>query len=168
MGDDQPRTCKVTVDGTDYQIRQPYPFSSAWYSHKYKGPGLRYELAVCIQTGYIVWINGPYSCGSWNDQKIFTHGLVHWLDEGERVEADNGYGGPHVVCPSDYATAEEKRAKSLARARHENINRRLKQFGILGQKYRHALKKHQGVFRACAVLTQLGIVMGPGPMHVIY
>jgi len=46
----------VTVDGTDdCPIQEPHPFSTQWYSHKFKGPGLHYELAVCILTGYIVW-----------------------------------------------------------------------------------------------------------------
>ena len=104
----------------------------------------------------------------WNDQKIFTNGLLHWLDEGERVEADSGYQGPRVCRPSDYATQEEKQAKLLARLRHETINRRLKQFGILGQTYRHSLDKHQFVFRAIAVITQLEITSGEGPFQVIY
>lgn len=125
-------------------------------------------MGVCIQTGHIVWINGPYACGSWNDQKIFNHGMRFWLGEGERVEADGGYRGPQIMRPDDYATKEEKRAKDLARARHETINRRFKQFGILGQQYRHPLKKHQMVFRAIASITQINIATGPGPFHVIY
>lgn len=161
-------SCLVTVDGTDFRIREPHPFASAWYSHKYKGPGLRYEVGICIQTGHIVWINGPYACGMWNDQRIFNHGLRYWLDEGERVEADNGYRGPQIVRPGDYATKEEKRAKDLARARHETVNRRFKQFAILSQPFRHPLKKHKMVFRAVAAITQLQIETGTGPFHVIY
>lgn len=68
---DKGKTCKVTVDGTDCQIFEPRPFSKQWYSHKFKKAGVRYEVAVCIQTGWIVWINGPYPCGAWPDIKIF-------------------------------------------------------------------------------------------------
>ena len=168
LGADRKKTCLITVDGTDFKIREPYPFAKAWYSHKYKGPGLRYEVGVCIQTGHIVWINGPYACGMWNDQKIFSNGLKYWLDEGERVEADSGYSGPQVVRPGDYATLEEKRAKDLARYRHETINRRFKQFAVLRQDFRHPLKMHQTVFRAVAAITQLNIENGPGPFQVIY
>jgi hypothetical protein len=46
----------VTVDGTDFRIYEPTPFSPMWYSHKYKGPGLRYEVALSIRGGDIVCI----------------------------------------------------------------------------------------------------------------
>jgi hypothetical protein len=51
--------CLVSVDGTDYAIREPSPFNKKWYSHKMNGPGVRYEIAICIQTGVPVWTNGP-------------------------------------------------------------------------------------------------------------
>ena len=43
------------------------------------------------------------------------------------------------------------------RNRQETMNKRLKQFGALKQRYRHDLRMHAEVFRACAVLTQLAI-----------
>ena len=83
----------MTVDGTDFRIQQPHPFNKKWYSHKFKGPGLRYEVAVCIQTGDVVWINGPFPCGKWPDLKIFQLRLKHMLGPEEKVEADDGYRG---------------------------------------------------------------------------
>jgi hypothetical protein len=47
------------------------------------GPGLRYEIAICIQTGEPVWINGPFPCGSWPDLIIARNALVDALDAGE-------------------------------------------------------------------------------------
>jgi len=41
-----------SVDGTDCQIQEPLLFNAKWYSHKFKGPGLRYEVGVCISTGH--------------------------------------------------------------------------------------------------------------------
>ena len=49
--------CLVTVDGTVFRIFEPTPFWGIWRSHKFNGPVLWYEIAVCIQTGHIVWIN---------------------------------------------------------------------------------------------------------------
>jgi hypothetical protein len=46
--------CLVSVDGTDFQINEPTPFSKGYYSHKFNGPGLRYEIALNIMTGDIV------------------------------------------------------------------------------------------------------------------
>ena len=65
----------MTVDGADFPIWEPRPYckvgNAIWYSPKFKGAGLRYELGVCIQTGDIVWINGPFCPGNWNDVEIF-------------------------------------------------------------------------------------------------
>lgn len=45
--------CVMPVDGTDFRIEEPKPFSSGWYSHKFNGPGVRYEVGLAIQRGYI-------------------------------------------------------------------------------------------------------------------
>ena len=54
---------KISVDGTDFSICEPNPLDAKWFSHKVKGPGLRYEVALCISTGYIVWMHGRFPCG---------------------------------------------------------------------------------------------------------
>ena len=51
------KTCLITVDGIDFRINEPKPFSKKWYSHKFHGPGLRYEIGVCIQTGDIYYLD---------------------------------------------------------------------------------------------------------------
>ena len=112
--------------------------------------------------GDIVWINGPFPCGLFNDLKIFLEcGLKDHLDEGERVEADDGYSG----ADPDYAKARSSvwhpernnDKRNTVRARHETVNKRLKQFGALSSIFRHDARKHQSVFEAVAVLTQLSI-----------
>lgn len=108
---DRGKTCKVTVDGSDFRICEPHPFSNKWYSHKYKGPGLRYEIAVNIQTGDIVWTNGPFPCGRYPDVKIFKQGLMLRLDPDELVEADKGYRNHKVRMPDDFVSRSDKRAK---------------------------------------------------------
>lgn len=35
--------CHVSIDGTDFRIYEPTPFSPRWFSHKFKGPGLQYH-----------------------------------------------------------------------------------------------------------------------------
>ena len=81
----------ITVDGTDFRIREPTPFSPMWFSHKFKGAALCYEVGVSINGGGIVWVNGPYACGMWPDISIFCARLMGMLRPGEMVEADNGY-----------------------------------------------------------------------------
>eukprot|EP00171_Calliarthron_tuberculosum_P006568 IDg6568t1 len=72
--------CRVSVDGTDFRICEPTPFCPSWYSHKFKGPGLRYEVALAIETGEIVWVHGPFQAGAFNDVAIFRVGLKKALE----------------------------------------------------------------------------------------
>ena len=46
------------------------------------------------------------------------------------------------------------------RARHETLNERLKNWGILSQVFRHHITMHGNVIRACAVVAQLTIQDG--------
>ena len=67
--------CKITVDGNDFLIREPTPFSGRWFGHKMKHASLRCEIGVCIQTVWIVWVNGPCPAGQWPDLAIGRDGL---------------------------------------------------------------------------------------------
>jgi hypothetical protein len=153
--------CLVSVDGTDYAIREPSPFNKKWYSHKMNGPGLRYEIAICIQTGVPVWTNGPYPCGSWPDLRIARHALIDAFDAGEYYIADGGYrdGGQWSVTPTGRHEFSD-RQKGVVRARHETYNKRLKDWGALKQKYRHSLPQHIWVFRSIANIVQVAILNG--------
>ena len=158
---DKMNDCLMSVDGTDYRILQKGPArkGNVFASHKYAGKSaLRYELGVCILTGELVWIHGPFPAGKYNDITIFNQCLAHRLDRYERVEADDGYRGHvrKVKCPKNANTkAAKKRMKARVRSRHETVNGRLKNWGILQQVYRHNISDHGHVLRACAVITQL-------------
>jgi hypothetical protein len=162
-------TCLMTLDGTDCRIYEPAPFNKKWFSHKFKGPALRYEVGVCIQTGYIVWKNGPYPAGTWPDLKIARHKVLKKLRLNEKVLADGGYNDQRTYCetPTGHNNSDQ-RMKQVARARHETINRRLKQFTILSQVYRNDRKKHMFVFHAICNIVQLDITIGNAPFEVQY
>ena len=157
--------CLTSVDGVDCRIlgrkRPNGKINKAWYSHKFKGPGLRYEVAACILTSDIVWINGPYMPGDWNDLSIFQDGLMHQLDQGERVEADDGYKGEcprWIKCPGSVVSIPAReRMQKRTRLRHETFNERLKNFRCLDEKFCHSVAKHSSCFRAICVLTQFAI-----------
>ena len=116
---------------------------------------------MCILTGDLVWINGPYECGTFADITIFRDSLISHLGDSERVEADDGYIGEaprHVKCPKSFTSkAETEFMQQRVRNRQETINNRFKIFGILRQIYRHHIPSHGEVFRAIAVMTQLSI-----------
>jgi DDE superfamily endonuclease len=161
--------CKITVDGTDCPIQEPTPFNPGWYSHKFKGPGVRYEVGVCIRTGWIVWVNGPFPCGRWPDINIFRNNLVFKLGLGEMVLADGGYRDGRVFCdtPNGFNTPEQY-VKSVARARHETVNGRFKRFEVLNAPYRHDLRTHGWCFRAIANITQIKIQTVEPVFQVLY
>ena len=126
--------CKITVGSAGFRIREPCPFSKRWYSQKFHGPGLRYEIGICIQTGLIVWVNGAFACDEWPDLKIALESLVYMFEGDERAVADLGYEGhpcyfdiPWRVIESEH----QKARKSPGCARHECINRRFKVWRIL-------------------------------------
>lgn len=162
--------CLVSIDGTDFQI--PF-YGRKFHSHKYKfGSAIRYEVAVCILSGELVWVNGPYEPGIWNDISIFRNALLSELDEGERGEADDGYRGEaprYIKCPASIGSVEQMEAQSaFVRRRHETINKRFKQWGILKQVYRGDIAKHGQVFRLVAIVTQLAIENGEPLFQVDY
>ena len=72
----------MTVDGTDCPIQEPSPFDKMWYSHKFNGAGVHYEVAVAIGTGHIVHVQGPYPCGAYPDIVIAREGVEkNWIME---------------------------------------------------------------------------------------
>ena len=161
-------TCLISADGTDFGIQEPQPFSSMWYSHKINGPGVRYEVAVCIQTGWIVWVNGPFPCGDWPDLAIARHVLHHMLDEGELYIADSGYRavGGRAITPNGTHDFLDRQCATV-RARHETVNYRLKIFGTLTQRFCHPLEKHGLVVQSTAAIVQVVISNGDTEVFAI-
>ena len=150
--------CKLTIDGMDVFIKEQRLFCPKWWSHKSNRPGLRYEIGICIQTGWICWFNGPFLCGSFSDSRISMEALIYVLRRDEKVQADTTYGSLYHETPdkSRRGTPYE-RMKAKARARHETINGRIKVFGCLSNRWRHPLKKHGTAFGAVANIIQVQI-----------
>ena len=107
---------------------------------------------------------GPYLPGEWNDLQIFRHGLRGELEDGERVEADDGYRGDapeFVKCPSSVTVPEDQmRMRGRVRMRHESVNKRLRSFNALQDRWRHSIELHGAAVRACCVLVQLAMEGG--------
>lgn len=148
-------TTFVSLDGTDFRIMEPTEFSTRWYSHKFRGPGLRYEVGLCITTGHIVWAHGGLPCGEWPDITLARDVFIHLLDPGEKTLADGGYRN------SDYfenPNGDQHKKKILAR--HETVNGRIKQFSCMKNRFRHDLHLRPSFFHAVVHLTQLMIENG--------
>ena len=108
----------------------------------------------------MVWIQSLYSAGKFTNIKIFNKVLRNFLEPGERVEANKGYRGhPNKnKCPGNDKNPGGNRAmQGRIRAHHKTLHGRLKTWLILFQVFRHCIKMHGNVFRACVVVTQLTI-----------
>ena len=135
--------------------------------HKFKKPGVQYEIGISILGGDICWVEGPLPCGAYPDVKVFRCGLKGWLEEGERVEADKGYRGE---CPSKakiphelYSRNKEvTKMKKKVAGRHETVNSRIKQYACMQGLFRHDVMMHSACLRCVLVLVlvQLSIENG--------
>lgn len=148
------QTTLTSVDGVDFKINEPKPFDAKWFSHKFYHAGLRYEIALSLRKGEIVWASVGYPCGSFADLTIARELFVDFLEPGERSMADEGYKDlRYFLLPNAFNNIRHKRIMS----RHETINKRIKQFKVLAETYRHDLVKHKLCFHAVVNLTQLTI-----------
>lgn len=143
----------VTLDGTDFRIREPKPFNKKWYSHKFRGPGTRYELGLSLVEGDIVWASVGFPCREWNDLAIAKDLYVSYARK-EITLADKGY----ILKPFFKQPSNAIEKKLLAQ--HETVNGRIKEFAILGNRFRHPLKKHPTVFHAVVNIIQVSVSNG--------
>ena len=154
----------LSVDGVHCNIDEPRKKpSTGWKSHKSNGPGLAYELGLLLHHSQLVWINGPFAAGS-NDIRNFNeeNGLKSKIPPGKKVITDRVYSSEIDVCsiPNDLDTPEVNEFKRRARARHETFNKRIKNFNILSNTFRHGLHLHQMVFEAVCVIMQFEMENG--------
>ena len=157
--------------GTSYaKDGKRLPFNKKWFSHKFKGAGVHYEISSCIRTGLIVHVNGPFPCGHFPDITIFRKKLEGMLEVADEITiADRGYRGTsRCRTPDDWLTLSERRANSNARARHETINGKLKTFRALSTKFRHNRSQHKEFFAVAVVTVQLMMEEYSTTFHVGY
>ena len=141
-------------------ICEPTPFETRWFSHKLNGAGLTYEIGLCLQTGWIVWVNGPFPAGWGNDKQIAESedGLVEMLDDDEMVIADGVYyDGYRVFMTPGGIHDDFEYLQSVSRARHETVNTRFKFFRCMKVEWHHEKEKHRFAFGAIVAITQLKI-----------
>jgi hypothetical protein len=100
------------------------------------------------------------------DINIFNKVLRNFLEPGEWIEADEeGYRGhpDKIKCPgSDANPAENRAMQGRVRARHEALNGRLKNWGILSQVFRHHIMKLYTVISSINRLYELFQLINSG------
>lgn len=110
----------ITTDGVNFLIQEPSPFSAGWFSHKFKGAALLFEVASFICFKNVVWVDGPFMAGSFSNLKMFRCRFKASLLQLETVIADRGYRDEKVVTP--WILHANKNLHSRLRACHEALN----------------------------------------------
>ena len=147
-----------SVDGVHFRIQEPRKQPNTnWKSHKSNGPGYSYEVALSLYDSKIIWIDGPFPAAT-GDLTTFCHdgGLKSKIPPGKKLMADLSYRSQRDCCAvkNELDSLEVREFKRRGRARQETFFTRIKNFAILGERFRHALEKHQSVFEASCVLMQ--------------
>jgi len=154
----------ITVDGVDCRVWEPrkhcpFPIDPTYSSHKMKHAAFKYELGVSVYHQKLVWINGPFKGGT-NDITIFQSGLNRKIGRNQKAIADRGYNCSNpddarkLATPNNTDSKELKNFKSRARARHETVNGRIKNFACAAETFRHGMAKHKIAFEAVCVMVQ--------------
>ena len=160
----------LTVDGVHFATKECRKDpSSSWYSHKFKGPGVTYEIGISIWENKLVWVNGPYRAGK-NDIGMFrdVDGLQSKIPENKFALGDSAYKSSNKVIVKNKTDSRElKRFKNRALARHETFNGRIKCFNCLCNRWHHDLKKHKSVMEAVCILVQYDMENG-NPLFEVY
>lgn len=141
----------VVVDVTESPIERPKHGQRRFYSGKKKYHTLKSQLVVNLQTGMIICT--AYSHGKQHDFRLFKHSKVSFHEQ-TVVLADRGYQGmakihpncqtPHKKSRGGTLTQEDKSFnRQLAKLRvvSEHINRYLKIFKILRERYRNRRRR---------------------------
>jgi len=162
----------ATVDGVHCRINEPRTDAGTkWYSHKFNGPGVCYEIAISIRRDNVLWISGPH-CASVHDITIFRGGkktrpknqnaLFFKIPDGKRVIGDTGYQGEpdKVSVTKDGDSKDVKKFFARAKSRQETFNSRLKAFQILETSFRHGFNKHASVFESVCIIIQYDMENG--------
>ena len=149
----------VSLDGVDFPINETYPFDKKLYSHKLNGPGIRYDVGICIRTGNIVYWSGGDKAGKYDDLSLARRGICRLLNPGEKVLADKGYRDARYFVYPTNIRGDNSLLKKIS-ARHENINARLTCWGVLRNRYRGDLYHHLCLFSAIIEVEQFKLKHG--------
>lgn len=141
----------VIVDVTETPIERPKRRQRAFYSGKQKCHTLKSQLVIDAQTQQVICTF--FGKGRRHDFKLFQASGIHFHPLTESLQ-DKGYQGMqklHVLCRlpkkkprGGQLTPEEKAYnRQLARERVgiEHVNRRLKVFRILSERYRNRRRR---------------------------
>ena len=159
--------------------------NSKWWSHKFNGPGVSFEVVADPIKGKILWINGPEPAsihditflrgGKKGDEKNWKRSSLYFhLPLRVKLVGDSAYQGePYKVTTTmDAHDAATKRLFARMKSMLETCFSRLKNFKVLRESFRHGtlvddkMKKIKRAFDVAAVLVQYDFENGASLFEV--
>lgn len=139
-----------------------------YYSGYHEAHVLKYEVACTMsKPTRIVWVAGGFK-GRATDITICRSSILQAILPGERILADKSYyGDSRILAPykkyGRLSPAQREFNRSVKKFRQaiERVNKRLKDFNILKDVWRHPIELHRTVFIVCANITQLNLMYNP-------
>jgi len=159
-------TCIGSLDGTVTATNEPRDpnerRNSKNYAKKVNGAGRNHEIVVDLWRSRCIHAKMSDQ-GSVHDLTAMRQELVNKIPPGKRIIVDKGYitfvNDEHLFLafanPLD--CEEVKLFKKEARARHENFNKRLKDYKCLKNCFIHGIEKEMACFYAVVVMVQYAI-----------
>ena len=140
-----------------HKVTHPeFSLDPEYYSHKHNKSGITYELAISLQEQRLIWINGGFKSGKYNDVGIFKEeGLQDLLRQlGNQAIGDGGYEGPdEISTPNSIDLRPVQKFKSSALKRHEKFNGFIKVYDCLKGRFQHSPDHLSACFEAVCVLV---------------
>jgi len=138
-------------------------FHPKWFTHKFEGPRVTSEVAICMQLDKMVWIGNTFPCGVWPDKKIVWCKLINLVDKNEIVEVEGKHAGLKFHCQThgDCLNESNNKAKDKAWTNQETSKERLKEVNSSGWNFHPNHKKQKVGPQATTVTTQVGIGTTP-------
>lgn len=130
------------MNETDLGIEEPILFSFKRIYYKFRRESIRYKTEISIENSCPVWVNGPFACDAWPDNKIFLSKVQQCFCKNEKIVSDRGYNHEQCVTTDD-VQYDNGILNSRVRARHKTCNKRFKRFGILRKLCQHNVELHR-------------------------
>lgn len=157
----------LSVDGTHFRSQERRSATRnkdpKLFSYKHNCAGFNYEIGICLFESRVMWMNGPFEAGIFNDIKVFEEkGLANKLRAtGKKCISDGGYRGfPDLVSTPNngYDVPEVAKFKSRARLRHEKFNGMLKTFECLSERFRHGANHADAKAKLCSCIEASAVI----------
>ena len=125
------------LDGIVCFVNHPSAnIQEACYLDKHKQHGVKYEISVDPETGFLVWVGGPIYIAMHDMRLMYLAAILQHLFFDEFILADKGYIGEwNTITPFRVPFTEEEKQVSMLLSAYrwivEHVLARFKVFGCL-------------------------------------